>query len=161
MQLRRSIAFVTQVPQFFQGTLADNLRLAAPTASDNELMDALDRAGALEAVRRLKDGLQTRFDLHEKPLPTAVLARLSLARAYLRRAPLVLLDEPISGFDFEGEFAFMSAIETLRQQATVFFVTHRRNHLGIADKVLILEHGTTRYFGTADKVRDRIPRGMI
>lgn len=161
VQLRRSIAFVTQVPQFFQGTLADNLRLAAPTASDNELMDALDRAGALEAVRRLKDGLHTRFDLHEKPLPTAVQARLSLARAYLRHAPLVLLDEPISGFDFEGEFAFMSAIETLRQQATVFFATHRRSHLGIADKVLILEHGTTRYFGTADKVRDRIPKGMI
>ncbi|MFV3130965.1 peptidase domain-containing ABC transporter [Niveispirillum sp. KHB5.9] len=161
VQLRRSIAFVTQVPQFFQGTLADNLRLAAPTASDNELMDALDRAGALDAVRRLKGGLETRFDLHEKPLPTAVQARLSLARAYLRNAPLVLLDEPISGFDFEGEFAFMSAIEALRQQATVFFATHRRSHLGIADKVLILENGTTRYFGTADKVRDRIPKGMI
>ncbi|MFV3076853.1 peptidase domain-containing ABC transporter [Niveispirillum fermenti] len=161
VQLRRSIAFVTQVPQFFQGTLADNLRLTAPTASDNELIDALDRAGAIDAVRRLKDGLETRFDLHEKPLPTAVLARLALARAYLRNAPLVLLDEPISGFDFEGEFAFMSAIEALRQQATVFFATHRRSHLGIADKVLILENGTTRYFGTADKVRDRIPKGMI
>ncbi|MDG3439572.1 peptidase domain-containing ABC transporter [Nitrospirillum amazonense] len=161
IQLRRSIAFVTQVPQFFQGSLADNLRLAAPLASDAELIDALDQAGALDTVKGLKDGLDTCFDMHSAPLPTGVLARLSLARAYLRNTPLVLLDEPISGFDFEGEFAFMSAIEMLRQRSTVFFATHRRGHLGIADKVLILENGTTRYFGTAEKVRDRIPRGMI
>ncbi|CAO3434521.1 peptidase domain-containing ABC transporter [Azospirillum doebereinerae] len=161
MTLRRSIAFVPQIPQFFDGTLAENLRLVAPGVGDEALRAALDHAGALEAVEALPNGLETRFDSRNVPLPAGLLARLSLARTYLRDAPIVLLDEPAASVDFEGEFAFTSVVEAFRGRSTVFFVTHRRGHLAMADKVLIIENGTTRYFGTADKVRDRIPKGMI
>ncbi|WP_179166322.1 peptidase domain-containing ABC transporter [Azospirillum agricola] len=161
MALRRSIAFVPQVPQFFDGSLAENLRLVAPTADEAALRNALDQVGALEAVEDLPDGLNTRFDARNVPLPAGLLARLSLARTYLRDAPIVLLDEPAANVDFEGEFAFTSTVDAFRGRSTVFFVTHRRGHLAMADKVLIIENGTTRYFGTADKVRDRIPKGMI
>ncbi|CAO3360804.1 peptidase domain-containing ABC transporter [Azospirillum palustre] len=161
MALRRSIAFVPQVPQFFDGTLAENLRLVAPGAGEADLRDALDRAGVLDAVDELPDGLETRFDTRDAALPAGLLARLSLARTYLRDAPIVLLDEPAASVDFEGEFAFTSAVHAFRGRSTVFFVTHRRGHLAMADKVLIIENGTTRYFGPAEKVRDRIPKGMI
>lgn len=161
MTLRRSIAFVPQMPQFFDGTLAENLRLAAPAATDEALRQALDQAEVLNAVEALEFGLETRFDTRATPLPAGLLARLSLARIYLRDAPIVLLDEPATSFDFEGEFAFTAAIEALRGRSTVFFVTHRRGHLAMADKVLIIENGSTRYFGPADKIRNRIPRGMI
>lgn len=162
LHLRRSIAFVPQVPEFFQGTLYDNLRLVSPEASEAEVILALEQAAALEGVMALKDGLFTRFDSRMMPLPAGLLSRLSLARLYMRPAPLVLLDEPASGLDFEGEFAFIGAIEQLRAQAsTVVMITHRRRYLGVVDKVLVLEGGTARYFGPADKIRDRIPKGMI
>ncbi|MBP2300651.1 peptidase domain-containing ABC transporter [Azospirillum picis] len=161
MALRRSIAFVPQVPQFFDGTLAENLRLVAPGASDADLRAALDRAGVLDAVDDLPEGLETRFDTRDAALPAGLLARLSLARTYLRDAPIVLLDEPAASVDFEGEFAFTSTVHAFRGHSTVFFVTHRRSHLAMADKVLIIENGTSRYFGPAEKVRDRIPKGMI
>lgn len=162
LRLRRSIAYVPQVPQFFQGTLLDNLRMAAPEADGIAILDALDKAGALDAVTMLKDGLQTPFDSRAVPLPGGLLARLALARAYLRDAPIVLLDEPATGFDFEGEFAFVNALEHLRSRnATVILVTHRRRYIGIADKVLILDKGGVRYFGSAEKVKDRVPKGMM
>lgn len=162
IHLRRSIAYVSQTPQFFHGTLLDNLRMAAPEATGIEIIEALDKAGALDTVTSLKDGLQSVFDSRTLPLPAGLMARLSLARAYLRDAPIVLLDEPATGFDFEGEFAFIDALEYLRKRATtVILVTHRRRYIGIADKVLILENGTSRYFGSAEKVKDRIPKGMM
>lgn len=162
IHLRRSVAYVSQVPHFFHGTLLDNLRMAAPEADGIEIIEALEKAGALDTVTMLKDGLQTRFDNRTLPLPSGLMARLSLARAYLRNAPIVLLDEPATGFDFEGEFAFIDALEHLRdRKAAVILITHRRRYIGIADKVLILENGASRYFGSADKVKDHIPKGMM
>lgn len=162
IHLRRSISYVSQVSHFFCGTLMDNLLMAAPEADAITVIEALEMAGALDAVMSLKDGLQTMFDSRAVPLPPGLMARLSLARAYLRRASIVLLDEPATSFDFEGEFAFVDALERLKaRQSTVILITHRRRYIGIADKVLILENGTSRYFGAADKVRDRIPKGMM
>ena len=87
--------------------------------------------------------------------------RLSLARAYLRKAPIVLLDEPITGLDFEAEYYFTSAIDHLRETSTVFIITHRPSHLRAADNVLILEGGQVRYFGAAAEVRGKIPAHLI
>lgn len=161
-ELRRAITYVPQVPQFFHGTLLENLQMLAPDATYPDILQALESASALEAVMGLPDGLETRFDSVSSPLPAGLMMRLTLARLYLRSSPIVLLDEPATGLDMEGEFSFIGALAHLRNRgATVFMVTHRRQYLAVADKVLVLEGGTARYFGTAEKVRDRIPRGMI
>lgn len=161
-ELRRAVVYMPQVPQFFHGTLLENLKLLAPDADHAQILHALEATGALEAVMGLEHGLDTRFDSVANPLPSGLSMRLSLARLYLRPAPIVLLDEPATGLDMEGEFAFIGALEHLRRRgSTVFLVTHRRQYLALASKVLVLEGGTARYFGPADKVKDRIPRGMI
>ncbi|MBB4266588.1 peptidase domain-containing ABC transporter [Roseospira visakhapatnamensis] len=160
--LRRAIAHVPQVPALFHGTIRDNFLMVEPRATTDDMMRALENADALSMIEALKDGLDTACDGKSVALPKGVLSRLALARVHLRRAPIVLLDEPATGLDFVGEFAFIGALEQLRARgSTVLLVTHRRQYLGIADKVLLLENGTSRYFGPADKIRERIPEGMI
>jgi ATP-binding cassette subfamily C protein/ATP-binding cassette subfamily C protein LapB len=157
VELRRVVADAPQVPSLFAGTIADNLRLAAPLATDADLEAALELAGGLDEVRKLPDGLATKIDGRSaSSLPASLLGRLSLARAYVRRAPVLLLDEPVGGFDFEGEFAFVAALDELRGRSTIFVVTHRPSHMRLADKILILKDGAARYFGPPDKVIDLI-----
>ena len=158
--LRQVVAMVPQVPHLFSGTIADNLRLAAPLATDEALWDALEAVGVRETVEALPHGLESRTDTVSM-LSLGLMSGLALARAWVKQAPLVLIDEPAGGFDLEGDFAFTSAVQALKGRSTVFFVTHRRGHLAIADKVLIIDQGTLRHFGPADAVRGQITRGMI
>ncbi|WP_414898608.1 peptidase domain-containing ABC transporter [Rhodovulum sp. YEN HP10] len=160
--LRRAISYVPQLPSFHYGTLRENLLMAEPEADEPDIAEALQLADAATAVAALPEGLDTFYDAQLVTLPVGLLSRLSLARMYLRKAPVVLLDEPATGIDFMGEFAFIGGLELLRARgATVLIVTHNRQHLGIVDKILMLEDGTVRFFGSAEKVRDRIPKGLI
>ncbi|MBL3596078.1 ATP-binding cassette domain-containing protein [Rhodovulum sulfidophilum] len=160
--LRRAISYVPQLPSFHYGTLRDNLLMAEPEAEEQDIAEALQLADAATAIAALPEGLDTFYDAQLVTLPVGLLSRLSLARMYLRKAPVVLLDEPATGIDFMGEFAFIGGLELLRARgATVLIVTHNRQHLGVVDKILMLEEGTVRFFGSAEKVRDRIPKGLI
>ncbi|MEM7468377.1 MAG: ATP-binding cassette domain-containing protein, partial [Pseudomonadota bacterium] len=157
--IRRQIAYVPQNPQFFEGTIAHNLRLVKPQASQNQIDLALSRAGVLDAVNQLPLGLESVITQRQpQMISQSTLARLSLARAYLKDSPIVLLDEPINGLDFEAEYAFVEAISNLKGKATVFVVTHRPSHMHASDKVLLLDHGNIAYFGETEKVKDKIPR---
>lgn len=161
-KLRQTIAYVPQKAELMRASVAENLRLARPTATDEELWLALNRAGAAESVEALPEGLQTAWDpRHPQLFPNGLLIRLSLARAYLRAAPITVLDEPIGGLDFEGEFRFMEALADLRLTSTVFLVTHRPGHLKVANKVALLHGGTLRYFGDVDEVHDKLTRELM
>lgn len=160
--LRQMIAFVSQSPHFFNGTIAENMRMSNSLASRDEIVEALEMAGAWEAVEALPEGLETFISARQTDqFSNSLMMRLSLARAYLRKAPIVLLDEPITGLDFEAEYYFTSAIDHLRESSTVFIITHRPSHLRAADNVLILEGGQVRYFGAAVEVRGKIPAHLI
>ena len=160
--LRRAISYVPQTPDFQQGTLRDNLLMAEPEAGEDDLAEALALADATAAVAALPEGLDTFYDVRLAGLPAGLLSRLTLARMHLRKAPLVLLDEPATGLDFMGEFAFIGGLERLRaRDAAVLIVTHSRQHLGVVDKILMLEEGAVRFFGPVEKVRDRIPKGFL
>lgn len=162
IELRHRIAYVPQVPQLFHGTVAENLRMVEPMAPDQELWEAIARAGALAAVRDLPRGLDTLIDSRsEGHLASSLLARLSLARAFLKKAPILLLDEPVSGLDFDTESIFLAALAELRGKSTVFMVTHRPGHLRLADKALLLDDGGVRYYGAAAKVVDKIPPELM
>jgi ATP-binding cassette subfamily C protein/ATP-binding cassette subfamily C protein LapB len=155
-ELRQAIAYVPQTPQFFYGTIAQNLRLAHPTASDDDLRRAARQAGALEDIEALEQGSgewkRTGFDVRlgdsgAGQVSPGLLQRLNLARGYLKRAPILLLDEPGSGLDMKGDQALMRALANLRAQTTVFIVTHRPSHLKMADRIIWLEKGKVRSVG--------------
>lgn len=151
--LRRSIAYVPQEAHFFHGTIAQNLRLAHPMAADEELHVACDKANVLNDVLNLPQGFETRIGDHSiQSLPTSFTQRLSLARAYLKNAPILLLDEPAKTLDYEGDQAFMKSLESMKGTSTILMVSHRPSHIKMADKVLVLEDGMVRQFGTPSEI---------
>lgn len=162
LALRHGIAYVPQQCELFFGTIAQNLRLAHPTATDQELAWACGEAGLLDEIRELPRGFETRIgDGRTGSLPSHFLQRISLARAYLKRAPITLFDEPASGLDFVGDQQFMKVLERMRGHSTVLLVTHRPSHLRLADKVVVMVQGQVRMAGKPDEVLSRLPPGMF
>ncbi len=168
-ELRQSVAYVPQTPQFFYGTIAQNLRLAYPTATDDDLRRALRQAGALEDIEALEQGagewkrtgLDVRLgDRGAGQASPGLLQRLNLARGYLKQAPILLLDEPGNGLDLKGDQALLRALANLRGQTTVFIVTHRPSHLKMADRIIWLEYGSVRSSGRPKVVMQKT-RGML
>jgi ATP-binding cassette subfamily C protein/ATP-binding cassette subfamily C protein LapB len=155
-ELRKAVSYVPQAPQFFYGTIAQNLRLAHPIATDDDLRWALRQAGALEDIEAMEQGsgewMRTGLDvrLGDKgvgQVSPGLLQRLNLARGYLKRAPIILLDEPGNGLDMKGDQALMQAISNMRGETTIFIVTHRPSHLKMADRIIWMEYGSIRSVG--------------
>ncbi|GEO80895.1 peptidase domain-containing ABC transporter [Pararhodospirillum oryzae] len=162
LELRQSIGYVPQTPALFHGTVAQNLRLAAPTATDDDILWACDQADCLKEIEALPEGINTRVgDGARERLSASLVQRLCLARAYVQRSPIMLFDEPVNGLDFAGDRAFMKTVEAMRGHATVFLVTHRPSHLRLADQIVVLEDGYLRLAGPTDQVRDKIPQEML
>ncbi|CAA7612033.1 putative ABC transporter related [Magnetospirillum sp. LM-5] len=158
IELRRLIAYVPQQPDIYFGTVAQNLRLARPEASLEELHWACGEAGLLDEILELPQQFDTKLgDGTTDRLPASFRQRLSLARAYLKRAPITLFDEPASSLDFMADRQFMLTLERMRTHSTVFLVTHRPSHLKLADKVAVLVQGQVRMYGPAKQVLDRLP----
>ena len=139
--LRDHTGYVTQESFLFNTTLRDNLRLAKPDATDDEVWAALDNANAASFVRELPEKLDTvagergvRFSGGEKQ-------RLSIARALLKNPPLLLLDEATSALDNETERLVQQALETLRSDRTSFVIAHRLSTVRQADLICVLEDG--------------------
>ncbi|AVM74763.1 peptidase domain-containing ABC transporter [Magnetospirillum gryphiswaldense] len=158
IELRRLIAYVPQQPDMYFGTVGQNLRLARPEASDEELRWACQEAGLLEDILELPRQFETKLgDGATDRLPASFRQRLSLARAYLKRAPITLFDEPASSLDFMSDRQFMKTLERMKGHSTVFLVTHRPSHLKLADKIVVLVQGQVRMVGPAKQVLDRLP----
>ncbi len=170
VELRHAVGYVPQSLEFFYGTISQNLRLAHPTATDDDLRWACHKAGVLEDVLALEQGSgkwqRTGFDVRigdtgVASMPTSMLQRLNLARGYLKQAPIMLFDEPGNGLDFEGDQTFMRMVDEMRGEQTVLIVTHRPSHLRIADKILWLEYGNVRAYGPAEDVLKEMPKDFL
>lgn len=170
VELRHAVAYVPQTVQFFYGTIAQNLRLAHPTATVEDLYRACEMADVLDDVLALtqgsgkwkRDGFEVRIgDSSSGQMPTSLLQRLNLARGYLKRSPIMLFDEPGNGLDFASDQAFMKNIDSMRGETTILMVTHRPSHLRLADKILWLEYGNVRAFGPAEEVLKQMPKDFV
>ncbi|HHW14699.1 MAG TPA: thiol reductant ABC exporter subunit CydD, partial [Firmicutes bacterium] len=137
----RQVALVPQEPHLFYGTAAENLRLAAPGASDTELRAAAKLAGADEFLRRLPQGYDTLLGERGLRLSGGEAQRLALARAFLKDAPLLLLDEPAAGLDPESEALVQEALARLGAGRTVLAVAHRLSTAAQADRIVVLDGG--------------------
>ncbi len=138
---RTRIAWVPQRPHLFHGTLADNLRLARPDASDADLRRAAAEAGLDALLSRLPHGLDTPVGDRGQRLSGGEAQRLALARAFLRDAPVLVLDEPTSFLDAESESVVRAAIDRLAAERTTLLIAHRLNTVRSAAQVVVLDAG--------------------
>ena len=138
---RRLIAYVPQRPTLFRGTVADNVRLGDPGATDGAVRAAAELAGAHEFVSALPDGYQTVVGEGSRAVSTGERRRIALARAFLRDAPLVLLDEPTADLDPESVALVVEAVERLRVGRTVVLAAHSAELAARADRTVRVDDG--------------------
>jgi thiol reductant ABC exporter CydD subunit len=138
---RRQLAWVPQHPTIFRGTVADNVRLGRSDASADEVRAAAALAGADAFVRSLPGGYETLVGDGGRPLSAGERRRIALARAFLRDAPLVILDEPTADLDPESAELVARAVERLRVGRTVLLIAHRPELARRADRIVVLERG--------------------
>ena len=141
VELRHAMAYVPQNCSLFYGTIAQNLRLAHATASDEDLDEACRMATVLDEIKALPNGYWTRVgDQKATSLPSSMIQKISLARAYLKPSKIMLFDEPANTLDWDGDQAFIRYVNAMRGKKTIFIVTHRPSHIRVADKVFYFEH---------------------
>jgi len=138
---RHHLAYVPQRPTLFRGTLADNVRLGRPDAGDDAVRAAAELAAADAFVSALPTGYETVVGEGGRTLSTGERRRVALARAFLRDAPLVLLDEPTADLDPESAAGIAGAVEQLRAGRAILLVTHDLELASRADRVVRIEAG--------------------
>jgi ATP-binding cassette subfamily C protein CydD len=138
---RRQIAWVPQHPYLFAGTVAENIALGEPGAGHEAIVTAARLAGAAEFIEELPDGYATVLSEGATTLSSGQRQRIALARAFLRDAPLLLLDEPAAHLDPVTARQILDTVETLMTGRTVVLVTHGRRWTGGASRVITLDQG--------------------
>ncbi|MFD0422481.1 ABC transporter ATP-binding protein [Streptomyces parvus] len=152
---RALVSILTQETHVFSGPLADDLRLAAPLASDDDLMDALRTVGAGEWAASLPDGLDTPVGEGGERLDVTKVAQLALARLVLGRAPVVVLDESTAEAGSEGAAELERAVLAACSGRTTLFVAHRLTQAMAADRIAVLDAGRVVEEGTHSELVER------
>ena len=138
---RESIALVPQRPYLFNDTILANIRMARPDASEEDIRQAARLAGAEEFIQQLPHEYETRIGERGARLSAGQAQRLAIARAFLKDAPLLILDEPTSSLDPKSEMLIRQALEQLMQQRTVLVIAHRYNTIANVEQIVILNDG--------------------
>jgi len=139
--LRRQFAIVLQEPVLFSTSIAENIAYARPGADEREIVAAAKQANAHGFIMGLPDGYDTEVGERGMRLSGGERQRISLARAYLTDAPILILDEPTSAIDTDTEAMIFEAMERLMRGRTTFIITHRPSALRYCDRVLVVERG--------------------
>jgi ATP-binding cassette, subfamily C, bacterial CydD len=141
---RARLAYVPQRPMLFRGSVADNIRLGDPSATHDRVRAAAELAGAHAFVARLPESYDTVVGEGGRQLSAGERRRIALARAWLRDASFVLLDEPTADLDPASAAVVGDTIDRLRVGRTVLLVAHRPELVTHADRIVVLEHGRLR-----------------
>ena len=139
--LQGLVSVVFQDVYLFDDTVMANIRMACPEATDEEVTEAARAAQCLEFIERLPQGWHTRLGDIGGRLSGGERQRISIARALLKNAPIVVLDEPTAALDTESEVAVQRAIDTLVKEKTVIVIAHRLSTIAGADQILVIEDG--------------------
>ncbi len=154
-QVRQQIAVVAQDTYLFYGTIDDNLRLGRPDASVQEVEAAARAANAHDFIQALPDGYQTMIGERGTRLSGGQRQRLAIARAVLRDAPILILDEALSSVDAENEALIQEALDRLMRGRTTLILAHRLSSVIDADRILVLEGGRVVQSGRHDELIHR------
>jgi len=161
--IRQQIALVPQDPFLFYGTIGDNLRVAKEDATEAELIAATQAAELYDYIRSTPDGFNTKVGDQGMALSGGQAQRLAIARAFLKNAPIVVLDEPTSQIDVETETLLNRALARLTENKTVLLIAHRLSTIEQADRIIVLEGGRLAESGTRQELLAQagIYAGMI
>lgn len=140
-ELRKAIVLVTQEPYLFSGTIADNIRLGKPDATDQEIRDAARALGADDFISSLPDGYQTDVNKRGGRLSSGQRQLVSFARAFLANPRVLILDEATSSLDMPSERLVQHALATLLTARTAVIIAHRLSTVAIADRALVIDKG--------------------
>lgn len=146
--LRSNIAFVPQEAVLFHRTLMDNIRYGRLTATDEEVIEAAKKAHAHEFISALPDTYQTFVGERGVKLSGGERQRIAIARAMLKNAPILVLDEATSSLDSESEHLIQQALDTLMQEKTVIVIAHRLSTIMKMDRIVVMEQGAIAAQGT-------------
>jgi len=150
--LRHAIGVVFQEPLLFNRSIADNLRVGKPDATEAELREALARAQALELVERNPLGLKAVVGERGRALSGGERQRLSIARALLKNPPILILDEATSALDAATEAKVQAALDEVMKDRTTFVIAHRLATVRTADRILVFERGRVVEAGSFDEL---------
>lgn len=153
--LRKHLAYVSQQPYLFEGTIRDNIRYGRPEATDAEIEEAAKLAYAHEFILAQPGGYDTPVGENGVTLSGGQRQRLSIARALVRNAPILLLDEATSALDTESEAAVQKALDKAMSGRTVVVIAHRLSTVVKADKIVVMEQGRVIEQGTHDQLARR------
>ena len=157
--LRQSIAYVSQQPYLFEGTIADNIRYGRPDATDEEVIEAAKLANADEFIRQQPQSYGTEVGENGVTLSGGQRQRLSIARAIVRNAAILLLDEATSALDNESEKRVQQALERVMQGRTTIVIAHRLSTIVNAEHIVVMEAGRVVEEGVHDTLLAR-PNGV-
>jgi ATP-binding cassette, subfamily B, bacterial len=139
--LREQISIVLQEPLLFSATIAENIRYGRLDASMNEIIAAAEAANAHEFITALPEKYETRLGERGVRLSLGERQRISVARAFLKNAPILILDEPTSSIDSKTEAVILDALDRLMAGRTTFMIAHRLSTIRNADLILVMHHG--------------------
>ena len=152
-QLAGQISQIFQDSYLFQGSIADNIRIGKPGATDAEVLEAARQAGVAEIIARLPQGLDTPVGEGGARLSGGERQRIAIARALVKDAPILLVDEATAALDAENQAAIAEALARLRGKRTVIVIAHQLSTVAMADQIVVLDGGTIREQGAPATLR--------
>jgi subfamily B ATP-binding cassette protein MsbA len=150
--LRANIALVSQEPILFNETIAENIRIGKPSATDAEIREAAQLAGALDFINSQPQGFNTMVGERGGKLSGGQRQRIAIARAFLKDAPILILDEATSALDTETERSIQNSLSRLMSGRTTLIVAHRFSTIRDVDRILVFDGGRIVADGTRDEI---------
>lgn len=154
--LLRNLSFVFQDVMLFQDSILNNIRIGKPSACLDEVVEAAKKAGCHDFIMELPDGYDTVPGEGGSTLSGGEKQRIAIARALIKDAPIVLLDEVTANIDVENEVKIQSALQELLKNKTVIMIAHKLSTIQDVDQILVIEDGSISQKGTHDELMKQI-----
>ncbi|MBI2842829.1 MAG: ABC transporter ATP-binding protein [Armatimonadetes bacterium] len=151
--LRENVSLVLQESVLFSTSIVENIAYGRLNAAEDEIIEAAKAANAHEFILALPEGYNTQVGERGQKLSGGERQRIAIARAFLKDAPILILDEPTSSLDSATEYQILEALERLMKGKTTFIVTHRLSTIAGADRIVVLKHGRVVEIGTHDELQ--------
>lgn len=156
-ELMDTVSFVFQNSRLIKGSILDNVRMGKPNATDGEVLAALSAAQCMDIIEKFPDGVHTVIGSQGVYLSGGETQRLAIARAMLKNAPVVILDEATAYIDPENEALVQKAISALTVGKTLIVIAHRLSTIVGADNIVVVKDGTIHAQGTHEKLLETCP----
>ncbi len=161
VDVRRNIGCVPQDCALFYGTIRDNITLGRPLVDDRDVMDAANRAGVTVFTQQDPAGLERQVGEGGLLLSGGQRQAVAVARAFLARPPMLIMDEPTSSMDNRSEMHIKNQLKQLRSSETLMLITHKTSMLDVVDRVIVMEKGSIIADGPKEKVLNDLKQGKV